>query len=118
MCSAPVTFGGGLTIVKGVASGRDGRNSPRLSHSWAHFASIAAGSNVFSIGIMRRALPAMVRRGKGERVSFPFASSEVEMPIGVHDLGVSRLRSTRTGFGGSYFFKWLDRKRTRLNSSH
>src|SRR3546814_5681130 len=29
------------------------------------------------------------------------------MPIGVHDLGVSRLRSTRTGFGGSYFFKWL-----------
>src|SRR3546814_20606971 len=56
---------------------------------------------------MRRALPAMVRRGKGERVSFPFASSEVEMPIGVHDLGVSRLRSTRKGFGGSYFFKWL-----------
>src|SRR3546814_1859747 len=38
MCSAPVTFGGGLTIVNGVASGRAGRNSPRLSHSWAHFA--------------------------------------------------------------------------------
>src|SRR3546814_14886346 len=57
MCSAPVTFGGGLTIVKGVASGRCGRNSPRLSHVWANFASIAAGLNVFSIGIKRRALP-------------------------------------------------------------
>src|SRR3546814_20768247 len=48
ICSAPVTFGGGLTIVNGVASGRAGRNSSRLSHSRAHFASMAAGSKVFS----------------------------------------------------------------------
>jgi hypothetical protein len=39
---------------EGCRVGTRGRNSPRLSHSWAHFASIAAGSNVFSIGIAER----------------------------------------------------------------
>src|ERR1700712_2786210 len=61
ICSEPVTFGGGLTMVKGWASGRSGRKRPFVSQCAYHFASIAAGSKVLS-----RAVPdvsAVMRRG-------------------------------------------------------
>src|SRR3546814_5913386 len=45
--SDPVTLGGGLTIVKGCASGRSGRNNPLLSQCGYQRASMAEGSKVF-----------------------------------------------------------------------
>src|SRR5690606_26833905 len=68
ICRLPVTLGGGLTMVKGVASGRAGRNNP-LSSQWAyHRASIAAGSKVLarvlavSLVITRRAFASALGR--------------------------------------------------------
>ena len=55
MCSEPVTLGGGMTMVKGSASFRSGRNSPCPSQ-WAYQrASIGPGSNVLASSVMRRA---------------------------------------------------------------
>src|SRR3546814_18510780 len=72
MCSEPVTFGGGLTIVKGWAFGRAGRNRP-LSSQWEyHFASIWAGSKVLS-----RALSVMARRFASDGQSAQVASATV-----------------------------------------
>ena len=52
MCSEPVTFGGGMTMVKGTASFRSGRNRPCPSQ-WAYQrASIGPGSNVFANSVM------------------------------------------------------------------
>jgi hypothetical protein len=58
MCRLPVTLGGGLTMVKGCASGRSGRNRPFASQWAYHFASIAAGSKVLSsaVSVMGRRL--------------------------------------------------------------
>ncbi|MDT4861616.1 hypothetical protein FQZ97_962280 [compost metagenome] len=49
MCSVPVTFGGGSWIAKsGRAGSKVGLAMPRLSHSGAHFASMAAGSKLLA----------------------------------------------------------------------
>ena len=48
----PVTFGGGITMVKGLASfrsGRPARNAPSFSQTSRIRASIEAGSNLLSI---------------------------------------------------------------------
>src|SRR5688572_9417815 len=48
----PVTFGGGMTMVNGSASGRSGRNRP-FSSQWPYQrASIAAGSKVLGSSVM------------------------------------------------------------------
>src|SRR3546814_14947552 len=57
--SDPVTLGGGLTIVKGCASGRSGRNSPLLSQCGYQRASMAEGSKVFGNSLV------MTRRFNG-----------------------------------------------------
>ena len=50
----PVTLGGGMTIVHGVASGRSGRNRPSASQ-WAYQrSSIARGSKVLGSSLMSR----------------------------------------------------------------
>ena len=56
MWSEPVTLGGGMTIVHGVASGRVGRNSPSPSQCAYQRSSIARGSKVLGSSVMRRAL--------------------------------------------------------------
>src|SRR3546814_2291703 len=48
MWSEPVTLGGGITIVKGSASGRSGRNAPELSQCGYQRASMTAGLKVLS----------------------------------------------------------------------
>src|SRR3569623_3048848 len=53
MCSEPVTFGGGMTIVHGVASGRSGRNRPRSSQCAYQRASMLCGSKVLGSSLMR-----------------------------------------------------------------
>src|SRR3546814_5435264 len=75
MWSEPVTLGGGITIVKGSASGRSGRNAPELSQCGYQRASMAAGLKVLSSWpvssvMMPPLLAAPVRRGK------PFRSEE------------------------------------------
>src|SRR3546814_4753479 len=69
MWSEPVTLGGGITIVKGSASGRSGRNAPELSQCGYQRASMAAGLKVLSSWLvssvmMPPLLAAPVRRGK------------------------------------------------------
>src|SRR5580693_7454868 len=52
ICREPVTFGGGMTIVKGAAparSGRPARKAPAPCHAEAIRPSTALGSKVFSI---------------------------------------------------------------------
>ena len=43
MCRLPVTLGGGMTMVHGVASPRSGRNSPRVSQCSYQRCSIGGG---------------------------------------------------------------------------
>jgi dipeptidyl aminopeptidase/acylaminoacyl peptidase len=52
MWSEPVTFGGGMTIVHGCASGRSGRNRPSPSQCTYHRCSIAVGSKVFGSSLI------------------------------------------------------------------
>ena len=52
MWSEPVTLGGGMTMVKGSASGRSGRNRPRVSQCSYHLASIGPGSKVLASSVM------------------------------------------------------------------
>src|SRR5438067_13608547 len=62
MCSEPVTFGGGMTMVNGSASLRSGRNSPCPSQ-WAYQrASIGPGSKVFGSSVMGWRLAGVARR--------------------------------------------------------
>ena len=53
MWRLPVTFGGGITMVNGSASGRSGRNSPLVSQCRYQRASIGPGSKVLSNSVMR-----------------------------------------------------------------
>src|SRR5690554_5669757 len=56
ICSAPVTFGGGIMMENGLASGpalAPATKASRLSHRSRIRASAAAGSNVLSITIAR-----------------------------------------------------------------
>src|ERR1700704_4727177 len=56
MCSEPVTFGGGMTMVKGLASRRSGRpalNAPLSSQIRDMRPSISAGWEVFSFMAMQ-----------------------------------------------------------------
>src|SRR4029078_9033234 len=56
MWSDPVTLGGGMTIVHGVASGRSGRNSPRLSQCAYQRSSMLLGSKVLGSSAMEAAV--------------------------------------------------------------
>ena len=52
MCSAPVTFGGGITMVKGSAPARSGRpasNAPASRQARETRSSTEAGSKVLSM---------------------------------------------------------------------
>src|SRR5690349_18764185 len=68
MCSAPVTFGGGITIVNAFAPGRGfERNSPAASHAAKRAASMGFGSYGFASLCFSLMASQQVRGERGQR---------------------------------------------------